>query len=368
MRPLKDGLNGPAVERLAGNLGRSGAAVGGFVEAALEGLEELEMKARVEHIADALEGVLPADFGDATPILLRIPEFWDAGEPGDSLGGFAAWPLFRYVARHGPTRFESGLEVLRALTHLFTAEFAVRAFFADGLERALPTLRRWATDPDEHVRRLVSDGTRPLLPWASRVPALDGAPAAVVELLEALVDDPSPYVRRSVANHVNDISKSQPELALRLCSRWLSAPSPQRTAVGRRALRTLVKAGDPRVWVVLGFTASPQVEVELTVDSPVRWGSSTELRATLRSTSPSEQRLVVDFAVRFVKADGSRRPHVFKGRNIELPPGGTATVRRTLSFAPTTTRRLYPGQQAVVLQVCGQELARADLELIAPTS
>ncbi len=192
-RAMKDGLDRRAVSRLSAAILQVEPAFPSsqFERDSNEGLEQLELKARVAHVAVNLEKHLPADFRAALSIVLRAGESWPAGDFDDPLSEFSAWPLLDWVARAGLDDIDASLDALRRLTHLFSAELAIRPFILRDEQRALATLRRWTADSSEHVRRLVSEGTRPRLPWAPRLPPFQRDAAPVLELLEKLRGDPS---------------------------------------------------------------------------------------------------------------------------------------------------------------------------------
>lgn len=211
-----------------------------FLADALDGYEELELTPRARHIARALHAHLPADYDEAVEILLA-----SLGPPmdGDELSGmevFVYLPHVFYVAEHGLEHWETSMRAQYELTQRFTAEFSIRAFLDREPERTLARLREWASDPNPHVRRLVSEGTRPRLPWAPRLREFQEDPAPVLELLELLKDDPVLLVRRSVANNLNDIGKDHPEVLVETCRRWARDASEERWWVIGHALRSAV--------------------------------------------------------------------------------------------------------------------------------
>ena len=191
-----------------------------FLEIALDGFEELELMDRARHISAALAGTLPSDGEEAIQILMASLGLSPDGPELTGMGAFLYLPIVFFVAERGLGCFETSMLAQRELTKRFTAEFSIRAFLEHSPERTLERLRKWATDPNHHVRRLVSEGTRPRLPWAPRLKRFQDDPGPVVALLELLKDDPEEYVRRSVANNLNDISKDHPELAVEIARRW----------------------------------------------------------------------------------------------------------------------------------------------------
>jgi 3-methyladenine DNA glycosylase AlkC len=247
------------------------------------------------------------------------------------------------------------MQAQHALTQRFTAEFSIRPFIERYERETLALLRTWARDPDVHVRRLVSEGTRPRLPWAGRLPRFQRDPSPVLALLELLKDDPELFVRRSVANNLNDIGKDHPDVLVDVARRWMENASPARQALVRHALRSLVKQGHPGALQVLGFGQRARIVIEDVAIVPARVASGGKVAVAfaVRSTARKVQRILVDFRVHFVKANGKPTPKVFKLRVVDLPPDGRLPLRKTVSLADLTTRRHYPGRHAVDVVVNG---------------
>jgi 3-methyladenine DNA glycosylase AlkC len=369
-RKMKDGLDRGAIELIARNLQRAWSEFDskGFVVDASATLSQLELKQRVSHVIDTLAKYLPDDFPEALEILLRAAEGWDAGDADDPLKGFAAWPIIDYVAAHGLEHFDESLDALRKLTPLFSAEFAIRAFLEHDPNRTLARLKEWVTDPDEHVRRLVSEGTRPRLPWGRRLSAFQRDPTPIIELLEHLRDDASESVRRSVANNLNDIAKDNPDLVIKVLRAWLRAAPRGRRWIVEHATRTLVKAGHNKVWSLLGVDAKANVRLTRLDVTPavVELGQSVSIRLRLRSRSTDPERLVVDYAIHHVKADGTTRPKVFKLRKLVLGAGESVELEKHHAVRRITTRRYYSGRHVVDIRVNGNSLGKKGFELVVP--
>ena len=366
--PLKHGLGQPAIARPARNIERAWPAFDskGFTASSMGGLARLELKPRASHVAAQLATFLPRDYARALVIVVRASETWDRGDEGDPLRGFAAWPLFDFIEHHGTGDFTRSMAALRSMTHLFSAEFAVRPFIARYPARAFAVLRRWTKDDSEHVRRLASEGARPRLPWARRVPALIDDPSPVLAVLDRLKDDPALYVRRSVANNLSDIAKDHPDRVLDVCETWLDGASEERRWIVQHATRTLVKSGHPSVWALLGFTRRPQVAVSKIAVSPrrVRVGDDISFTFHLASTGRAGQRLVVDYAIHFVKASGASRPKVFKFKVVKVAPRQVIRLSCRYSFRKISTRAHYPGLHAIEVLVNGNVEGRAEFRLI----
>lgn len=214
-----------------------------FVREAVRGLEALELMPRAQHIAAVMARHLPAVPADAGICLVASFGPLLATTAGNGLKPFFYLPHSAFVERHLAADWEAGMQACHALTRRFTAEFAIRPYIAADPARALERLGAWIADPDPHVRRLVSEGARPRLPWAGRLPCFQRDPSPMIPLLDRLVDDPELYVRRSVANHVGDIAKDHPRIAFDLCQRWLGAPTAQRRQVVRHAIRLPARQG-----------------------------------------------------------------------------------------------------------------------------
>lgn len=285
---------------------------------------------------------------------------------GAGMAPFFYMPHLMFVAERGLDDFDRSMHAQRELTKRFTAEFSIRAFLDRYPERTLAVLAEWASDPDAHVRRLVSEGTRPRLPWGTRVRFLDEHPERVLPLLEKLKDDPTALVRRSVANHLNDIGKSRPDLLVETCRRWLAGASPERRALVEHALRSAVKRGVPGALSLLGHGDAPEVSVEDVRFEPARVAIGGKVRVSfaLRSRSKKAQSLLVDLAVHFVKARGQTAAKVFKLARVSVPAGGRAALSKLVSLAVHTTRKPYSGTHAVDVLVNGARLPAGAFEVV----
>ncbi|HUQ01931.1 MAG TPA: DNA alkylation repair protein [Kofleriaceae bacterium] len=370
---LKRFFNEARIREIAGSLHAAYPRldVRRFVADAMRGLEQLELIARGEHLAEVMRRHLPQDFKTAADVLERsLGPHLDATE-GWGMAPFRYLPHVAYVRRYGVAAgdFEPAMRVQYELTKRFSAEWSIRPFLETHREQTLARLREWARDPSAHVRRLVSEGTRPRLPWAPRLRAFQEDPAPVLALLELLKDDTERYVQRSVANNLNDIARDHPALAVATCERWLADAPPG--ASGRRwivghALRSLVKAGDARALGLLGFGGKPKVVIENVALLPrprVRIGGELRLSFEMVSTSAKAQELAVDFAVHFVKKNGARRPKVFKLKALTLAPRARAQLAAKVSFANLTTRTHFPGAHRVDAIVNGTTYPLAEFDV-----
>jgi 3-methyladenine DNA glycosylase AlkC len=337
-----------------------------FISDARDGIEVLELKQRVTHLIAVLHHHLPIDFTDAAHVLIEIADEWHDTNLTASWGTFTAWPLIDYVAVYGLEDPELSLQVLKKLTPLFSAEFAIRPFIEQHFELTHQTLLSWCLDDNEHVRRLASEGSRPRLPWGKQLPLFRADPNPILPILDLLKDDDSVYVRKSVANNLNDISKDNPDVVIELCQQWIKVASAERKWIIHHALRSLIKQGRAEVFPLLGYTETPEVELnQFYLDKPqVKLGEYIGLSLELHSQSNKSQKLVIDYKVHHLKANGSHTSKVFKWKNITLLAKGSAILSKSHPFKEITTRNYYPGTHAIELLVNGKSMAYLEFELL----
>jgi 3-methyladenine DNA glycosylase AlkC len=327
-----------------------------FLAHALDGLEQRELMARLHRCAEAFHLALALPFAEQLSVLRA-----HAAQIGHNFA--AIWPC-AHVAAQGLDRPDLALPALRDLTRHGSAEFAIRPFLARDLAGTLAMMREWAASDDEHVRRLASEGCRPRLPWGERLRDLVADPTPALPILETLRADPSLYVRKSVANHLNDIAKDHPERVLDLVSGWNRSDA--RTAwIVRHALRTLIKRGHPRALALLGAGARPRLRATLAV-SPrrIRLGDTITFSAELRSDSARAQSLIVDYVVHYARAGGRASAKVFKWASVELGPRQVLRLTKRQTIRDFSTRRHHPGRHRVELQVNGRRLAETAFTLL----
>jgi 3-methyladenine DNA glycosylase AlkC len=327
-----------------------------------DALVPLALMARVELLTDRLVEALPDDFDTSAKLLWRTLE-------SPSFTGWMMLPCGSYVARAGIDQPHIALPLLAGLTPRWSSEGPIRPFIERHPDLTYEHLRRWAFDPDEHLRRLVSEGTRPRLPWAPQLRQLIADPSPNIELLDRLVDDPAAYVRRSVANHLNDISKDHSDVAVDLARRWLLRGDGAAWVV-RHGLRTLVKHGDPHALELFGVSPDADIRLTaLTVDrDTVTIGEAVTFTLTVELYGTTETDAVIDYRVHYVGANGLRRPKVFKLTRRRLVPGQPATVTRRHRFEHVSIRRIRAGQHSIDVQVNGHILGALDLDVIDLTT
>ena len=364
MPPFKDELGADAGRRLARELARAWRdfPTRRFTRGLADALEPLELLARGEELTRRLCETLPPEFAEAESVLrtaLDSPTFT----------GWIVLPCGGFVAEAGIADPARALPLLADMTARWSSEFAIRPFIERHPKATYDFLHAWVNHGDEHVRRLVSEGTRPRLPWAPQLRALVADPAPNLPLLEALVEDPSSYVRRSVANHLNDIAKDHPDVALDAAARWI-ARGDVGQAVARHGLRTLVKRGDARALALVGVSVDDHIELRGLAVEPQRIAVGDAVTVTFTLAAPSADadhvEAIVDYRVHYVGARGKRKaPKVFKLTRRRIPAGGAVTIRRRHRFQDVSIRRIAPGRHQIDVQVNGRVLGTTHVDVVA---
>ncbi|MCF7764063.1 MAG: DNA alkylation repair protein [Verrucomicrobia bacterium] len=358
MEPFKNRINGALIERLGGETARAWASFdqAGFIACASRGLDSLELKGRVDHVARVWRGHLPDDYREALAIVLRSlpPEFDSESGWGDVV--FYSWLHSYFVQVFGLDHPRESLEAMVEITKRGSCEFAVRPYLVRHSKLTRTFLRDHVKHPSPHVRRWISEGTRPRLPWGERLVSLVADPSPNIPLLQALRRDPSEYVRTSVANHVGDIAKDHPGLAVALVGKWQEEGFVQAEWIARRALRHLVKQGDAGALGALGFPPGTSARISgLAVDrKSLAMGEEQVIRFTLNGEK--SERLSIDYGVDYRNAKGGMNRKVFKLAVRSIAGGEVLHFEKKHRFKPVSIRRLFPGEHAVTILVNGLEL------------
>lgn len=336
-----------------------------FKKQAQIGFETLELLDRARHIANCLARALPADFPQAAQIVIDSLGPAHEVEQHSGMEAFIYLPHCMFVAHHGLNHFDAAMRANYELTKRFTAEFSVRPFIEQYPKESLALFEAWVLDPNVHVRRLVSEGTRPRLPWWGALKVFANSPESMIALLLHLRDDPHEYVRRSVANHLNDIGKEHPQLLVRTCAKWMKGASLNRQRLIKHALRSLVKQGHAEALQVLGFREAEGLTVrggKVTPRQP-SIGSAARVDFAVENCSGETQAVLVDLKVHYVKANGSLAPKVFKLTQFVLAAGESKALSHKLSFKQMTTRTHYPGKHLLEVLINGRTVDLAEFTL-----
>ncbi|MEU9421178.1 DNA alkylation repair protein [Streptomyces sp. NPDC048272] len=329
-------------------------------------IPDKELKDRVLVLAEGLRSRLPAEYPDALPILLSV--LGDELAEGEGMFN-TSWylmPVARFVEEYGLDHPAASLDAIEEITKRHTGEYAIRPYVEQHYTLTMERVARWAKSPSHNVRRLATEGVRPRLPWARTLTVFVKDPLPVLDILEPLRSDPSEYVRKSVANHLNDISKDSPDLALATALRWLEeSPTPETDWIVKHGLRTLVKKGDQQALAILGATGGEHVKVPRLRITPgaVTIGDTLVVDFDIENTDDRPHSIAVDYVVHHVRKNGRSIPKVFKLTTLELGPGERRSLEKTHTIKEIQTRRYYTGEHTIDIQVNGLVLATGRFDL-----
>jgi 3-methyladenine DNA glycosylase AlkC len=327
-----------------------------FLADVTKDLEQLSLNGRLRNTSVMLKKHLPDDFKQALAVLYTA---------APSLRrGYTALVLPDYVALYGKDDFDRSMEALRYFTTFGSSEFAIREFLKTDLERTLRIMHQWADDENVHVRRLASEGSRPRLPWSFKLDAIIREPSLTRGILERLNRDPELYVRKSVANHLNDHSKDNTSYLLEVLGSW-DGKDQHTSWIIKHASRSLIKKGDPGAMALFGFVKD--LEIDMTDlnfgKNQLILGDTLHFDFKLTSREAAEQKLVVDYAIHYVKSSGATSRKVFKLKEFVILPGQTVLISKNQLIQDFTTRKHYPGTHKLEILVNGKLAGDASFEL-----
>lgn len=364
--PLKNQFSEEFFDRLAGLLSARLAGFGreSFLKKIFDaGWDERGLKERTEHVSNVLHPYMTGGYDEALDVLTGVLDA--AGKDPISESSLPFLFIPDYIERFGPDHFDASMKAIEVVTPFITCEFTVRPFIVRYGDRMMSQMLQWAQHSNPHLRRLASEGCRPRLPWASVLQPFTEDPTPVLPILEALKADPSEYVSRSVANHLNDISKDHPEMMLDLCHRW-KGKSGITDKVIKHACRTLLKGAHPRALSLFGYGDPKNVTItNFRADQRVKMGGTFNYAFTISQTMKSPCKIRVEVGIDYVKSGGKRNRKIFKVSEIELSPDKQASYTRTLSFQDLTTRKHYAGTHSIAVIINGLQMKRSDFEVVA---
>jgi 3-methyladenine DNA glycosylase AlkC len=314
-----------------------------------------ELKEKMRHVTRCLHHVLPKDYIAALVILVNA---------APHTKGFEAMCLPDYVEVYGMDHWEESLNALGHFTRYSSSEFAIRPFLNQDPDITMQYMMTWAKSEHENVRRFASEGCRPLLPWAMALPEFKKDPTKVLRVLELLKDDESEFVRKSVANNLNDISKDNPEIAIHVAESWLGA-SARTDWIVKHAMRTLLKKGNTRALRMFGFGDPAKIEIyHLQADNlKIKIGEDLVFSFRLSNHQKSNCKIRLEYAIDYVKANGKTARKIFQIIEKEYDPG-QFDLKRKQSFKNMTTRKHYPGTHRLSIVVNGVDKSNIEFEVI----
>lgn len=355
----KDHVDRASLERFARSLAQVYPTfnTSGFVAACIgDQFDHLELKARLASLGRRLRDFLPDDYTQAVDILI-------AAAP--HANGFENWILTSYVEQFGLDHLQDSVRAMKELTKHGSAEFCVRPFIIKHEPEMLRVLAGWASDSNEHVRRLAAEGSRPRGVWTLHIDSFKKNPAPVLAILEKLKADPSFYVRKAVANNLNDISKDHPKQVLKTALVWNKTGRPETNWIIKHACRSLIKKGYPEVFGLLGFSYPPKLELAKLSVAPatVRIGQSAAIKFELKSRAKSAQKLAIDYRITYATGKPRVSSRVFKLAEKSLKPGERLVISSKHPFRETSGRKHSPGKHGLEIIVNGQVLGRRQVSL-----
>jgi 3-methyladenine DNA glycosylase AlkC len=332
-----------------------------FADETWESAKNLELKDRVRTISKQLKKHLPLDYSTTIGILLNSIQ---SEKNPNGISGFLAWPFTQFVEDYGMESFEKSLSALKKITSTMSAEFAVRPFLIKHPNECLKLFHRWTEEDNFHIRRLVSEGSRPRLPWGQKIQIFIKDPSLTLPLLRKLRHADELYVRKSVANHLNDISKDHPKLLVKELTLWKKDyPDCKKIDwILRHALRSLAKKGDPSALKLLGFSGSTfRLEYFRIAPSKLVFGNA--LAFQLKLHAPKSQSWMIDYCIHHKKSNGSTQAKVFKWKKAQMKKNQTLEIRKSHPFRKISTRKYYEGKHSIEILLNGVSVAKKSFEL-----
>jgi len=320
--------------------------------------DDRSLMERERHITLALGKYLPDDYPTAISIIDQVaPKY-----TGWMTMLATVFPDFVQVYGTNEQHFDVSIRALKEYTKCCTSEFGVRPFIEKYEEKMLPIMMEWACDENEHVRRLASEGCRPALPWGKALKKYKEDPTPIIPILELLKDDDSKYVQKSVANNINDIAKTHPDLVVDLMKSWYGK-SKNTDWIVKHGCRTLLKRGNVEALKLFDYENASAIEVsELTIsDKEIVMGEGLSFSFSLCATTDTKIRL--EYGVDFMKANGKHNRKVFQISETVLKANEKKTYTKKHQFADLTTRKHYPGEHVMTLIVNGAERGSVRFEL-----
>ena len=360
MEPLKDQFFNPAFyEKLTKDIAEIYPKLESesFLKAVQKDYLQLELMQRLELVSDTLKLYLPENYLETLEILFEL---------ASEINGFAGMALPNFVQKFGLEHFDESLAALKYLTRFSSSEFAIRVYLKADFQKTIKQMEKWANDENNHVRRLASEGSRPRLPWSFKLDEVINNPKKTARIIDALKSDEDLYVKKSVGNHLNDISKDHPEYMLDTISQW-DLKNKDSNWIVKRAIRTLVKDGHPRTFALLGFEKNPKLRInnfKLSAKK-LKIGEALNFSFEAQSLVNKSQKINIDYLLYYQKKNGELSPKVFKLKELNLEGNQALTINKKHRFENFTTRKHYSGEHQIQLSINGdlQEIFNFNLEV-----
>ena len=324
--------------------------------------EQRELKQRVRHISSTLKEHLPGSYKEQVSLILGIIKHF---EKTGIKGGFEYMFFPDFIEQYGLDDLETSLKAIEEITQFISCEFAIRPFLLKYQNEVMVQMLKWNKHPHDHVRRFSSEGCRPRLPWAMAIPALKKDPSPILPILENLKNDASLFVRKSVANNLNDIAKDHPQVVFELAKKWKGV-SKETDWIVKHGCRTLLQKADKNIYQLFGLNGKTACEVQdlKLSKSKIKIGDRLGFSFALKATNKKPSKLRLEYAVYYVKANGKQARKLFKLAENNYKPDNIYSFKKEQRFQDFTTRKHFPGKHKIGIIVNGQELATKEFMLL----
>lgn len=349
MEPLKELFNRDFYHQFANEFSKIDPSfeVEAFIQSVTKGLDERSLNERMRNTSVVLKDFLPADYEQSIELMRKvIPNLKK---------GYTTLIFPDFVSQFGKQTIDISLDALKYFTQFGSSEFAIRTFLQQDFNRTIQTMYAWAIDENHHVRRLASEGSRPRLPWSFKLPEVIKNPRLTQPILEQLKTDPELYVRKSVANHLNDFSKDNPAFMIDLVTQW-DQSHPHTAWIVKHGTRTLIKKGNTDSLNVFGYEKEVQLKlVDFKLNrSHIKLGDTLQFDFTLVSEKSTAQKLVVDYVIHYRKNSGELSAKVFKLKEVNLLPNQPVFIAKKQLIKDFSTRKHYVGEHLLEIQINGK--------------
>jgi 3-methyladenine DNA glycosylase AlkC len=321
-----------------------------------------ELKQRMRHLSTILKIHLPDDYKQAIKVILQLIEQLKLKKSGLSLKYMF---LADYIEQYGLEDYETSIDAIEKITQFTSCEFAVRPFIILYPEKVMTQMLLWSTHEHFTVRRFSSEGCRPRLPWAMALPELKKDPQMIIPILERLKNDESDFVRKSVANNLNDIAKDNPLTVIKIANKWQGL-SLNTDKLIKHGCRTLLKQGNSDVMKMFGFGTIESIKIdEFNINTPlIKIGETLDFSFKLINSGSKSIKIRIEYGLYYQKSNGSLSKKVYKISEKECLKNSVNYITRTQSFKIISTRKFHTGLHQLSIIINGNELNKLDFELV----
>lgn len=359
MEPLKEMFNRKFYENLANELQKADKNFKhtAFINRVTANIEVLSLNERMRNTSLVIKDFLPESYGESIELLKQVVPKMP--------GGYTNLLFPDFVSLYGMNSIDLSLQALKFFTKYGSSEFAIRQFLKFDFDKTIKVMYSWAEDSNHHVRRLASEGSRPRLPWSFKLDRVIREPNVTKPILERLNKDKELYVRKSVANHLNDISKDNSGYMLNLIKGWDRANAHTNWIV-KHACRTLIKKGDSKSLSLFNFKKNVKVKLQSFKlnKSKIKLGEELRFDFEIVLLNSVPQKLAIDYVIHYKKKAGEYSPKVFKLKEIEMKQKQLVSISKKQAFKDFTTRKHYSGKHILEIQVNGQKLIKKEFTLM----